>query len=1054
MLLHIIIFFIILVTLTLSLKYSKSFKEDFFVIPDTNYQQMINISQQKINPLTNMINLTNPQLPLGQDTSNTLEYITSNLSASPTMNDFSLKLKNNYNVPDNLPAGLETANKCQEAPKTCDAFNDPTFATNCGMSFDKKGMSSQGNPHQGGLFVSFSDRKQQTIDAENVIKNGSQPHDPYKVYKPTLGNAKPGTFSLTKDQCVIVKERVDCEEKQSFNSPNCSQCFTSQDFSRVDPNTPLIPFTIFLIGKGTITISSQDSNISLSTIALTPDQPIQIDIPSDSEGKTFDIKVQNNNDRPTFLSGCIQGQTSRGPLKLDLNNIIQTDKITNTKPRINGTTTVNNLRAFSLVPGNKQTTMILSCLVPFSFISMYEIDAMYCDNGPFIRKESSATFLESNPCYGKKNKPGNYTLECLQLRWTSLGGTSDGTGYPSNQQKANALQIDSSGKPLIMDDIIDQLSIKMNKAITGTDANGIELSISEWNDLSMWGLGIPIESPCDGINKDSGPLSQRCLSYLYQNKGTTSHIGSTYSMSSNVSSMKEGFQSLKENWINIDAKANTYNYPGTTLDPKNKSGMDTVANLGGVNAVKTEYDRVNRIANDNTQSNLERADEIKKAYGITLNPPSSNKINGPEQVFAVGPGYDYKKEEAEAICMKYGSKVASTQQLTEAQKNGADWCFSGWVSDGGGKWPITTSVVDGCGGRRGIIEWTPDTGKAGVNCYGPKPTPDQYPDGTIKPFSGDIWDQPTQPTYVTIKSGYLETTGPQPSCFNGLSPDEAQRNCNNLGQQCAGFSYSKDGTGNGCYKGNLDAGINANPNYMGYVKIPASTASIIQGRYIRLQYDHQECLNLAQILVYSKDGGPNIITPSTPVTKSSGYQGDMFPSTNFVNQKGAANYNFVHTSCYDIPWIEVDLGSIVSIYKIVVWNRVDCCQSRILGTVLSILNDNREQVYIANPINSTNASYTWLPPNGEVFLDRDPMPVLPSQKVYGNNGSTSCEQYCRGVYGGPWNNELPVNWNGAKCIGYSPDISNCNSGFTYTGGSYCLCQQTGTGWDTRGWRGP
>ncbi len=983
MFINIIIFLIVLVSLTIFLKYSRSFKEDFFTFPDPEYQQMIKDSIQKVNPLSTMINLTNPQLPLNSDTSNTLEETTSHISATPTSRNFELDLKKNYDVPEDIPQGLQLAKSCQEAPKTCNAFDDQEFAMNCGMSFDKKGMNSQGNPHMGGLFVSFSDRKKQTIDAENVIAKGNSPYDPYKVYQPTLGNAQPGTFALTKDQCIIVKEKVDCNEKQSFNSPNCTQCLTSGDFSRLDPDTPRIPFTLFLVGNGgDVSIRSPDNSIILDRIGLNPNQPIEVTIPSNYEGNTFDITViKQNATVQTYLSGYIQGQTGRGTFKLDLNNIIQVDKITNAKPRLMGTKTIKGFRALSQVPGNKQNRMVLACIVPFSFISMYEPDAIYCDNGPFITKEASAIFLESNPCFNKKNKPGNYTLECLQSRWIAMGGTAEGTGYPSTQQKADAIQKDSNGNPLTIDDIMDQISEKMNKAITGVDSNGVDLSIAEWNDLSMWGLGIPIESPCDGINKDSGPLSQRCLSYLYRNKGSTSRTGATYTMPGKVSSMKEGF--IDENWIDMESKANVYNYPGTSLDPKKQSGLDKVQDIGGVNAVKQTYDRINRIANDNTLSNTERASEIKQAYGVQLDPPSSNEVKGKEQVFAVGPGYDYRKEEAEAICMKYGSKLATTQQLKEAQKNGADWCFSAWVSDDSeGNWPITTSVVGGCGGRRGIIRWTPDNRKAGVNCYGPKPPVNQYPAGTIKPFNGDLWDQPTKPTYVTVKSGYLETSGPQPSCFSGLSPEQAQKNCDALGQQCAGFSYSKDGAGHGCYKGNLDAGINPNPNYMGYVKIPPSSMSMIQGRYIRLQYDHYECLNLAQILVYSKDGGPNIITPSTSVTKSSGYQGDMFPNQNFVNQRGTNYYNFVHTSCYDIPWIEVDLGSVVPIYKIVVWNRVDCCQSRILGTVLSILNNDKEMVYISNPIRSTNASYTWLPPNGEVFLDRDPMPAPKVAKFY------------------------------------------------------------------------
>jgi hypothetical protein len=207
-------------------------------------------------------------------------------------------------------------------------------------------------------------------------------------------------------------------------------------------------------------------------------------------------------------------------------------------------------------------------------------------------------------------------------------------------------------------------------------------------------------------------------------------------------------------------------------------------------------------------------------------------------------------------------------------------------------------------------------------------------------------------------------------------------------------------------------------------------------------------------MVYSSEGGPNLVTPQTKVTKSSVFGNDVFPSQNFVNQKGSVYYNFVHTSCGDIPWVEVDLGSTVTVYKIVVWNRRDCCQERSIGLVLSVLNEDREKVYISNPIKTTNQSYTWLPPNGDVLVDKDPISLPETQKVYGNNGTTSCEQYCRGIGGGPWNNELPVSWNGAKCSGHSPTIPNCGSGFRSNSSTYCVCEKTGTGWDTRGWRGP
>jgi len=420
----------------------------------------------------------------------------------------------------------------------------------------------------------------------------------------------------------------------------------------------------------------------------------------------------------------------------------------------------------------------------------------------------------------------------------------------------------------------------------------------------------------------------------------------------------------------------SYNYLGTSLDPNTPEGLRLGQQLGDIASVKQTYDSINRIANDNTKSNTERANAVKQAYGVNLQPPSSAAIKGASQVYPAGGWrYDLTFEEGKARCAQFGGTVATTAQLEEAQRNGADWCSSGWVAEGQGKWPINLSVVGGCGGRTGIIEWTPGQ-RAGVNCYGPKPDMnDPAAKNMVGAFNGQMWSQPPSsdtPTYLTVPSGYLETTGPQPYCFSNLSPEAAQQNCNLLGSQCVGFSYSKDGNGNGCYKGNHNAGMNNNSNYMGYVKVGGPKVDMnapVKGRYIKLQYNRQECLNLAQILVYSTNGGPNIITPQTPVSKSSGYNGDSFPATNFVNGKGNVYYNFAHTTCNDVPWIQVDLGGKVTIDKIMVIDRGDCCQSRILGTTLGIYDDDNTQVYNSNPISSTNTTYAWFPPKLDVRVD-------------------------------------------------------------------------------------
>lgn len=601
-----------MIILTFILNYTKTFKEGFFNFPDINHNTFIQNSQNKYNEITNSINLTNPIIPLNSDTSNKFNIALSGLITIPSQNIYNLESQNNYSVPNQIPNNYKQAQFCESKPANCSAFDDEEFANNCGISFDKNGIGFNGKPHIGGMYVSSDDRNNQLNNANNVLKTGGPPYDPFKIYQPTLGKSKPGTFALTKDQCLIVKEKIDCESKQSFNSPNCVQCYTSQKFGRIGPDTGKIPSTLFLTGSGTVYIQSADSKISLDNTTLSIDSPIQVNIPADAEGTVFSVVIQKtDNVIIPYISGYLQGQTSNGLFKIDLFNIVEIDQVSKTKPKINGTITINGFKCLTMVPGTGQTYLNLACLMPFSFLNMYDGDALMCDNGPIISKSSSATFLESDPCFSKENQPGNYKLECLQQRWVELGGTQQGLGYPSNLESANAIQKDKNGNNLDIDTIINNLSPKMTTALTGKDSNGNQLSISNWNTVSMWATGIPINTPCDGPNKDNGPLSQECLSYLYLNQGINSHIGPTYTLPSSQSASMLGQPSN-----------NTYCQPGTEIDPKTDSGLKFGQSLGGINSVKQKYDESNRLANDNTLPNEKRAEAIKQCYGIIIdNPP-------------------------------------------------------------------------------------------------------------------------------------------------------------------------------------------------------------------------------------------------------------------------------------------------------------------------------------------------------------------------------------------------------------------------------------------------
>lgn len=830
MFVNIIIFVIILIILTLILKYSKGHKEGFFNFPDSKHNSYVSESATKFNPLTNTINLLNPQVPITQTSSNTFKNALSVVVANPTPSGYNLEAKSDFNLPSSSPSVFQEAQSCEKYGADCSAFDDPTFAANCGISFDTKAETASGKVKMGGLFVSAEDRQQQMARAESVLQTGSAPYDPIKVFQPTLGKSKPGTFALNKEQCTVVKERVECATKQTFGSPNCSQCYTSQTFSRIDPTTGRLPFNILFVGNGAITVAPANKGYCHAWTAeeqakigtgfnadtqkavcnATPGQvfqgatgsiptcggcwcceqvpffidgttldkstPVTMAVQGNSEGTKFNIRVATSDGSMPWLAGYVSGQTPRGEFKVDLMTLIDKDNSTNKRPKINGTAVINSFKSIVMIPGTGggSSTLSLSGMIPFTFLGTFDGDALNCDNGPVITQSASATFLESDPCFAKSNKPGSYSLECLQSRWLELGGTQQGTGYPVTAAAAATIQTGQGGVGLDIDTIVNSLAPKIASALSGIDASGAPLSLGDWNSLSMWATGTPISSPCDGPNKDNGPLSQECLSYLYLNQGATSHIGATYTLlPSQVASM-----------TGTTGNA-TYCQPGTSLDPSTVDGLKKGQSLGGVNAVKAYYDQVNRLANDNTQKNAARSDAISQCYGVNLDatstPSVASDIGQPNYTVLSGGYYDTSGpqtcfsgqtlEQAQQACTNMGANCAQISYSTDGTGSG---CFKGNIA---GSWTPSSQYV-------GYLKTTPSN---------------------------------TQ-NYNMISDGYLDTTGSQ-TCFSGQTLEQAQQACNNMGTNCAGFSFSTDGSGNGCLKSNVNGGWTGSSQYVGYLKV-------------------------------------------------------------------------------------------------------------------------------------------------------------------------------------------------------------------------------------------
>ena len=99
---------------------------------------------------------------------------------------------------------------------------------------------------------------------------------------------------------------------------------------------------------------------------------------------------------------------------------------------------------------------------------------------------------------------------------------------------------------------------------------------------------------------------------------------------------------------------------------------------------------------------------------------------GSEQVYHVPGQYDY--QDAKALCKAYGGKLATIDQITKAQEDGAEWCDYGWSEDKLALFPTQPDTWkkfnrDGTCGRPGV-----NGGfgmdllqKLGANCFGAKP---------------------------------------------------------------------------------------------------------------------------------------------------------------------------------------------------------------------------------------------------------------------------------------------------------------------------------------------
>jgi hypothetical protein len=642
----------------------------------------------------------------------------------------------------------------------CEVLGRPEYSE-CGICH-KDGVDSKGKPVRGvGMFISIDDQIRANEVAESTQGTA--------VYKPTIGKCAPKNFTMAKNHCKHRHNQIICESAGAATLSNkCAYCFggTSAESSGliyVGPKLPSYDAYLNISHPGTVgvwpTITGSRDSLAAApsynkSMKLQP-QKIRINIKendvvsislkgmpdvwcawlSDSEGKRIvpiDVGMSPSSITPEE-SAYIAGDKR----SLRVTRVVSSDPLWSSYSKLVPTNVLWYSRNLSYEPS---TSVTFSFNVPATLMdpsppmvagtgegSFWDIfrereeTVKQCPTGPMIYTENGSAMMNANSCF-KANGSFNPTLNCMQGLFLGTGGETAGKLYPTTEAAAAALAVKNS-----LDDTVSFLNGLANIAIYGVDENGSPVDFKTFRDASIKMLGRVPGNPCD-MDKDPNNgvvnYSPECLDYLWRTvdkvPGTPEQVFADGSELANIPYLKCGL-----NGTMAPLKSNGSPNPAAKKYP-NSVPLDTI---------RAEYKKIFDDAQNS--SNFDgQVNNIGKCYGASLNPP------GASEVFGVFPGtYTTAREDAQKVCLKYNATLATLKQLSFSQAQGADTCATGWVADDTkAYYPITTSTQGGCGnGRTGLMRWTPDSKRAGVYCFGTKPT-QGTPD--VASFKGNIWNNP------------------------------------------------------------------------------------------------------------------------------------------------------------------------------------------------------------------------------------------------------------------------------------------------------------------------
>jgi hypothetical protein len=174
-----------------------------------------------------------------------------------------------------------------------------------------------------------------------------------------------------------------------------------------------------------------------------------------------------------------------------------------------------------------------------------------------------------------------------------------------------------------------------------------------------------------------------------------------------------------------------------------------------------------------------------------------------EQVFAVGgPGYDFTQTSAPSVCAALGARQATYNEVNEAQQEGSDVCFTGWVSDSSeAVYPITTSLYQGCGnGSPGMKTFTPVSNWSRIGAENETVT--VAPNTRVRYGKGNTWVERTESGTFRADNGKFGD--PIPGTVKEIQSGEAKAGvyCKGIKPTYGSYATSENPTGRNITVGN------------------------------------------------------------------------------------------------------------------------------------------------------------------------------------------------------------------------------------------------------------